>query len=105
MRSVFNSKSVNSDAVGQRILMQLLIEVAEGHKNDRDISSFFRHRDWSKLEPADGRFSTQTCDHSLAVIEKLLELHSRHFSRLGEDAVGNIFARSEGPCAFASQLF
>jgi hypothetical protein len=50
MRSVFNSKSVNSDAVGQRILMQLLIEVAEGHKNDRDLSSFFRQRDWSKLE-------------------------------------------------------
>jgi hypothetical protein len=50
MRSVFDSKSVNSDAVGQRILKQLLIEVAEGHKNDWDLSRFFRQRDWSKLE-------------------------------------------------------
>ncbi len=50
MRSVFDSKSVNSDAVGQRILKQLLITVAEGHKNDRDLSSFFRQRDWSTLE-------------------------------------------------------
>ena len=50
MGSAFERKSANSDAVQQRILMQLLIEVAEGHKNDRDLSSFFRQRDWSKLE-------------------------------------------------------
>ena len=47
---VFDSKSANSDAVEQRILKQLLIEIAEGHKNDRDLTSFFRQRDWSKLE-------------------------------------------------------
>ena len=49
MRSLFDGKRVNSDVVDQRILTKLLIEVAQG-KNDRDLKSFFRQRDWSKLE-------------------------------------------------------
>ena len=50
MRSVFDGKRANIDVAEQRILTQLLIEVAQGHKNDRDLTSFFRQRDWSKLE-------------------------------------------------------
>ena len=48
MRSVFDSKSANIDVVDQRTLTKLLIEVAEGHKNDRDLSSFFRQLEAGK---------------------------------------------------------
>jgi hypothetical protein len=50
MRSLFDSKSAHSDAIDQRFLTQLLIDVAEGRKDDRDLTSFFLDRDWSKPE-------------------------------------------------------
>jgi hypothetical protein len=58
MRSAFESKSANSDTVQQRILMQLLIEVAEGHKNDRDLSSFFPS---ARLVEARNRQTRRSC--------------------------------------------
>ena len=50
MRSLFDSKSAHSDAIDQRFLTQLLIDVAEGHKVEHDLTSVFLARQWSKPE-------------------------------------------------------
>jgi hypothetical protein len=50
MRSFFEGKSANSDAIEQRSLTELLIDVAEGRKKNRDLTNFFLQRDWSKHE-------------------------------------------------------
>ena len=46
--SFLTRKGANSDAIEQRFLTELLIDVAEGRKKDRDLSSFFLERNWSK---------------------------------------------------------
>jgi hypothetical protein len=50
---LFDSKSAATDASDQRSLTQLLIDVAEGRKNDRDLKKFLLQRAWSK--PSAGR--------------------------------------------------
>jgi hypothetical protein len=50
MRSFFDGKSANSNAMEQRFLTQLLIDVVEGRKEERDLVSFLLQRDWSKPE-------------------------------------------------------
>jgi len=50
---LFDSKSADTDASNQRSLTQLLIDVAEGRKKDRDLKSFLLRCAWSK--PSAGR--------------------------------------------------
>lgn len=50
MRSFFDGKNANGDATDQRFLTQLIIDVAEGRKKDRDLTGFLRQRNWSKFE-------------------------------------------------------
>ena len=45
---LFDSKSAATEASHQRSLTQLLIDVAEGRKKDRDLKSFLLQCAWSK---------------------------------------------------------
>jgi len=50
---LFDSTSAATDASNQRSLTQLLIDVAEGRKKDRDLKSFLLQCAWTK--PSAGR--------------------------------------------------